>query len=69
MSNNGRTLLSNSNYTSLINKNWTFNATPNATIYANGLNLFSWGGGSFDEDEIIGLPGDTWNDITWNPNL
>ena len=56
MSNNGRTSVSNSNYTSLINKNWTFNATPNATIYANGLNVFLWG--SFDEDEIIGLPGD-----------
>jgi hypothetical protein len=56
MSNNGRTSLSNSNYTSLINKNWTFNANPNATIYANGLNVFLWG--LFDEDEIIGLPGD-----------
>ena len=62
MSNNGRTSLSNSNYTSLINKNWTFNATPNPTIYANGLNVFSWR--SFDDDEIIGLPGDTWGDIT-----
>ena len=62
MSNNGRTSLSNSNYTNLKNKNWTFNATPNPTIYANGLNVFSWR--SFDDDEIIGLPGDTWSDIT-----
>jgi hypothetical protein len=38
-SNGGRTSASNSSYTSLTNKNWVFNATPESTIYANGLNL------------------------------
>jgi hypothetical protein len=63
MSNNGRTRVSNTNYTNLLNKNWTFNATPNATIYANGLDLFSWG--LYEEDVFTGLPGDTWDDGIW----
>jgi len=63
MSNNGRTIVSNTNYTNLINKNWKFNATPNATIYANGLDVFSWG--SIEEDIFTGLPGDNWNDTIW----